>query len=121
MARIVQAIVGLAALGLAGCGGGDDEKPSLAAKGGKPVVTVRITTDEHFLSPQYTRLSIPGTYTLQVENEGAVGHAVTVEHDGRTLETPVLAPGETYEAAIDLADPGEYDVYCPVDDHRGRG
>lgn|SRR5262249_25268055 len=121
MARILQAIVGLAAFGLAGCGGGEDEKPSLAVSGGKPIVTVRVTTDEHFLSPQYTRLGTPGTYTLQVENEGILSHSLRVEHDGRRLETPLLAPGERYEVGIDLTDTGEYTIYCPVEGHRAKG
>ena len=122
MARILQAIAGLAALGLAGCvGGGEDEKSTLAGAGGKPIVTVRVTTDEHFLSPQYTRLVTPGTYKLQVENEGTLSHSLTVEHDGRTLETPPLAPGERYEAGIDLTDTGEYTIYCPVEGHRDKG
>ena len=93
MARVLAALLGVAVLGLAGCGGGN-EKQSLVATGGNPVLTVPITIEEHLVSPQYTRLSIPGTYTLQIENEGSVAHAVTIEHKGRTLVTPTIAPGQ---------------------------
>ncbi len=113
MARVLAALLGVAVLGLAGCGGGN-EKQSLVATGGNPVLTVPITIEEHLVSPQYTRLSIPGTYTLQIENEGSVAHAVTIEHKGRTLVTPMIDPGKTYEVAIDISDPGDYELSYPV-------
>ena len=111
MARVLAAMFGVVIL--AGCGG--NGKQSLVATGGKPVLTVPVTVDEHLVSPRYTRLSIPGTYTLQIENEGTVAHAVTVKHKGRTLVTPMIAPGKNYEVAIDISDPGDYELSYPVD------
>ncbi len=113
MARVLAAMLGVAVLALAGCGAGNG-KQLLVATGGTPVLTVPITIDEHLVSPKYTRLSIPGTYTLQIKNEGAVAHIVTVEHKGRTLVTPMIAPGTTYEVAIDISDPGDYKLSYPV-------
>ena len=114
MARVLAAVLGVAVLGLAGCGGGN-EKQSLVATGGQPILTVPVAIDEHLVSPRYTRLSIPGTYTLQIENEGAVAHTVTIEHKGRTLVTPMIAPGKKDEVAIDISDPGDYELSYPVD------
>lgn len=119
MARVLAAMLGVAALGLAGCGGGN-ENQSLVATGGKPILTVPVTIDERLVSPKYTRLSFPGTYLLQIENEGTVAHAVTVEHKGRTLVTPAIAPGKTYEVAIDISDPGDYELSYPAGGHRGK-
>jgi len=112
--------LGTAALGLAGCGADESDKQTLTTTG-RPVITVRITTDEHFLSPQYTRLSIPGTYDLQIENEGDLAHALRIEHDGRSADVARLEPGATAALTLDLSDPGVYDVYCPLDGDRGKG
>ena len=35
-------------------------------------------------------------------------------------ETDEIAPGESADLTVDLAD-GEYEIYCPIDDHRSMG
>jgi hypothetical protein len=97
MTRVLAAMLGVAALAFAGCGAGN-EKRSLVATGGTPVLTVPITIDEHLVSPKYTRLSIPGTYTVLIENEGAVAHTV----------------------AVDISDPGDYELSYAGDGHGGK-
>jgi hypothetical protein len=111
MARVLAALFGVAALGLAGCGSGSKSQP--LATGGVSRLTVPISIDEHLVSPKYTRLSLPGSYLIQIKNEGTAGHAVTIEHEGRTLETPTIAPGATYEVTLDLSDPGDYTLSYP--------
>ena len=63
----------------------------------------------------------PGTYTFHVTNDGAAVHAHEVEGPTGEVETPELGPGESADLAVDLSESGEYELYCPVGDHRDRG
>jgi hypothetical protein len=112
MARVLAALFGVAALGLAGCG--SSSKNESLPTGGVSRLTVPISLGENLVSPKYTRLSIPGSYLIEIENEDTVGHAVTIEHEGRTLETPTIAPGKTYDLTLDLSDRGTYTLSYPV-------
>jgi plastocyanin len=66
--------------------------------------------------------SLPaGPTTLQVTNDGTIEHSFEIEGQGLEEELDHhLQPGETLTLQVDLA-PGTYEVYCPVDDHRGEG
>jgi uncharacterized cupredoxin-like copper-binding protein len=63
----------------------------------------------------------PGSYTFRVVNEGEQTHALEIEGPEGEVETGDLAPGESADLAVDLSEPGEYELYCPVDGHRGQG
>ena len=39
---------------------------------------------------------------------------MTIEHKGRSLVTPMIAPGKMYEVAVDISNPGDYDLSYPV-------
>ena len=94
--------IGIALLALAGCGGGAASSGStttttaaftgpLAATGGSVVLDVPITLSEFAISPEYTRLSIPGVYNIDVTNEGTITHAIVLERAGIKVQTPPLA------------------------------
>ena len=53
-------------------------------------------------------------------NDGEVPHALEVEGDGIEVETGSIAPGEAAELTVELRE-GEYEVYCPIGDHRAEG
>jgi plastocyanin len=128
--------IGIAVLALAGCGGGRSSNETseprtttvptaftgpLAAGSGHVVLTVPISTSEFAISPQYTRLSIPGIYEIDITNEGRIPHAIVIERNGIKVRTPPIPPGESTELKVNLTVAGTYEVYCPVDHHRAKG
>ncbi len=124
--------IGIAVLALAGCGGGGSSSEStttttavftgpLTATHGSVILDVPITTSEFAISPEYTRLSIPGVYTIDVTNEGRITHAIVLERNGIKVQTPPIAPGKSAELKVKLTVPGTYHVYCPIDGHRAKG
>ena len=62
-----------------------------------------------------------GPTTFQVRNTGTMVHSFEVEGQGieKKLDQP-LQPNEQATLQVDL-EPGRYRVYCPVDQHAGRG
>ena len=115
---ILTAAAILAMLALVGCGGADDEDGSEAES--PSIRTVEIALRDFSLDPARISLQESGVYTLHVVNSGQTTHAIEVEGVGVEEETPDLAPGESADLKIDV-DEGDYDMYCPVDGHRGKG
>ena len=100
-------------LALLACGEDGDE-----ASSGQ---VVEITGTEFALAPPTVNLDEPGTYTFRFVNDGEFEHALEIEGHGVEEETDVIGGGETAELTVDLTEEGEYEMYCPVDDHRGMG
>lgn len=89
--------------------------PDASELGNEVAVTLTDFSIEMELSPR------AGITTFVVTNDGAVEHSFAVVGgaiDSRFDEP--LAPGETRALTTDL-DPGTYDVFCPIGDHRQRG
>jgi uncharacterized cupredoxin-like copper-binding protein len=62
-----------------------------------------------------------GPTTFVVTNDGTIEHNFEIEGQGiEAVLAENLPPGETMSLAAELA-PGEYRVYCPVDDHAAQG
>jgi len=72
------------------------------------------------LEPKTMRLDAPGTYTFKVTNDGQTQHALEIDGNGVEEETDTLGPGESGEVTVELA-AGEYELYCPIDNHRANG
>jgi uncharacterized cupredoxin-like copper-binding protein len=114
-------LLAFAAVLLPACGGGstpDEASPNGAGAGGGEVVEVALS--EFALEPASFSLE-PGSYTFHVVNDGSVVHALEIEGPSGEMETGDLEPGESADLEIDLSEPGEVEIYCPVDDHRGMG
>ena len=120
-------LIGLALLMLAGCGeaAGDKFLPttttvtrSLAAPNRPAAFHVRISTDGHLLSPQYTTLGNPGVFWVDFTNEGKGPHGLVIEGQGGRITLGPVKPGETASKKVDLTEPGEYKIWCPVAGHR---
>ena len=111
-------LVSIAFLGLAACGGDDEPAgQAVAPAAGGEVVEVALT--DFAIEPSALALE-PGSYTFRVVNEGGAVHALEVEGPTGEVETEELEPGGSADLAVTLED-GEYELYCPVGDHRDRG
>lgn len=113
------ALIPIAVLALAGCGGGDDSAggTTTSADTGTPVT---VSLVDFALEPKTVQLDAPGTYTFKVTNDGQAQHALELEGNGIEEETDTLGPGDSGEVTVELA-AGEYELYCPIDGHRANG
>ncbi|TLS41836.1 copper-binding protein [Streptomyces montanus] len=119
---------GLAAGALAGilvaCGGGNgdggDSSSSAPEQTGEPGTTQVDVKLVDFKMELSERTLKAGDYTFVVKNDGHHDHAMEIEGSGTEQETRTLAPGESANLTVSLKD-GKYEVYCPVDDHKGMG
>jgi uncharacterized cupredoxin-like copper-binding protein len=105
------------ALLAAACGGGGGGE----ATAGGASKTIEIAETEFALDPSTVSIDEPGTYTFRAVNQGKVEHALEIEGHGVEEETEKIAPGETAELTVELNEAGDYEMYCPVDDHKGMG
>ena len=63
----------------------------------------------------------PGSYTLEVVNEGNATHDLVVERDGADVAaTETIAPGASATLTVTLEE-GEYVFYCSIGNHRAMG
>ncbi len=109
----------LAVLAPAGCGSDDgDEAGGTTAAAAEQ--SVELTATEFRFDPADVTLDNAGTVTFTVSNEGQEEHALEVEGNGIEEETETIAPGESDTLTVEL-EPGEYELYCPIDGHRDQG
>ena len=114
-------LLAFAAVLLPACGGEstpDGASPNGAGTDGGEVVDVALS--EFALEPASFSLE-PGSYTFHVVNDGSIAHALEVEGPSGEVETEDLQPGDSADLEVELSEPGEYEIYCPVDDHKGMG
>jgi len=111
------ALAGLVlSVALAGCGGDDG---SSSSSSGSQTVEVHLT--DFALDPSQLSVQKPGTYTFRAVNDGQTVHALQIEGHGIEEETEEIQPGESAEVTVELPEPGDYELYCPVDDHKAMG
>jgi len=99
-------------LALLACGSDEEEEA-----GGQ---TVDVTATEFAFDPANIQLDEAGTYTFHLTNAGEFEHALEIEGQGIEEETDVIGGGESADVTVDLTD-GEYEIYCPVGNHREMG
>jgi plastocyanin len=117
----ILALVGLFAAGCgSGYGGANSTAPTgtAATGGGK---SISITAADFSLDPSKIQIDQPGTYTIQLTNNGKTGHALEVEGQGIEDKTDTINPGDMTQLTVEITKPGTYEFYCPVDGHRGLG
>jgi plastocyanin len=102
---------------LPACGGEDDANDAGAPAGS---ADVEIVLADFTVEPSSLEFD-PGSYTFRVVNEGGQTHALAIDGPAGAVETGDLAPGESADLAVDLSEPGEYELYCPVGGHREQG
>lgn len=105
--------VGLALpLSLLACGGDDGEEAS-----GQ---TVDVSATEYSFDPSDIQVDAAGNYTFHLTNAGNEEHALEIEGQGIEEGTDIIGGGDSADVTVDLAD-GEYEIYCPVSNHREMG
>jgi plastocyanin len=129
-------LLATAALVAAGCGDDDDDgggggeatpaaeeatstpTEEAAGGGGEPLT---LTADAGgAISWDPTDLTAPaGEVSIELVNESSVPHAVEVEGNGVEEESETVTGANT-TLTVEL-EPGEYELYCPVGNHRDQG
>ncbi len=115
----VRSAVAIAAvLALAGCGGGESEE---SAATGPALKTVQISEVDFKLQPAKVTVEKAGVYAFKVVNNGKTAHALEIEGEGVEAKSDTLQPGDSTELKVDLKKAGSYEMYCPIDGHKGLG
>jgi plastocyanin len=124
---LLGAVVVVVAVLTGGCGGSDggSKKASStttpASSGGTVVKTVTVHEKEYKLTPSSISLPKAGTYVFKGVNGGTTAHALAVEGNGVDMDGAEISPGSTGTLKVTLPKNGTYEIYCPVDGHKGLG
>jgi len=102
---------------LAACGGSS----SSSAGDGPVLQTIQISEKEYSLTPGTVTVSKTGTYEFRVTNNGTIAHALEVEGNGIEEKIGDIQPGAGATLRVTLTKDGSYEMYCPIDGHRGQG
>jgi uncharacterized cupredoxin-like copper-binding protein len=82
-------------------------------------VAVQVDLTEYAINMPDTLAA--GKQQLQITNHGKEQHSFVIEGTGVHQQLPGnLTGGGTGTLDVDLK-PGTYEVYCPVDEHKGKG
>jgi plastocyanin len=119
MTRTLLALAAvLVVFAAAACGSDEGNGDEAGGSGGQ---RIEIVGTEFQLEPAEVQLDDPGTYTFVLRNEGGTIHALEVEGHGVEEETGEIEAGETAELTVELPEAGEYELYCPVGNHKDEG
>jgi plastocyanin len=133
---VLTCAAALALGALAGCGGDDNESeggggtapaeqttPSKTGGGGATATLAQEAVEAGglaFSQPNPTVQAGSVKITLTNPSGNQLPHAIEVEGNGVEEETDTIEPGGEASVTVDL-EPGTYEFYCPVDNHRGQG
>jgi plastocyanin len=126
---VLLAAGALFAIPAVGCGDDDDEgeteaateATSTATAGGGGGETVQISATDFAFDPANPTVKA-GTVTFNLTNDGQAPHNIEVEGPSGEAELEQdLAAGQSGELTVDLSEPGTYEMYCPVGNHREQG
>jgi plastocyanin len=124
-------LLGAFALPVAGCGGDDDDGGNGggngsggggAASGGGVGQTLKIAADPGG-ALKFDKSSLTaeaGKVTIVMDNPSDLPHAVEIEGNGLEVAGETVEKGGVSKASADL-EPGEYEFYCPVGNHKDAG
>lgn len=79
----------------------------------------RIEVIETEYSITLPRTLAPGRYTFVVDNMGRAGHDLAIKGPG--VDVVKRLPHGGRAEIITTLQPGTYELWCPMDDHRDRG
>ena len=111
------AVTLLAVLGVAACGGDDDDGAATGAPATGADEIAVVAEDLAFDAEAYE--ADAGEVTISYENTGAIEHTLVIDGvDDFKLVVPTT--GDVDEATVAL-DEGQYTIYCDVAGHRDAG
>jgi plastocyanin len=124
-------LLGALAIPVAGCGDDDDDGGNGggnggggggAASGGGGGQTLKIAADPGG-ALKFDKSSLTakaGKVTIVMDNPSDLPHAVEIEGSGVEVAGETVEKGGVSKASADL-EPGEYEFYCPVGNHKDAG
>lgn len=80
---------------------------------------VTIKMSEYVISPSVISIDANEDTTFILKNLGFTTHNFVV--DELSIYSGIIPPGESKTITFMAEEPGEYDFYCSVDNHRGNG
>ncbi|MBX6342417.1 MAG: cupredoxin domain-containing protein, partial [Thermomicrobiaceae bacterium] len=87
--------------------------------------SVTLDETEFKITPNTLTATVGEPVTFTVTNSGKLQHNITVELESRGIEQTLfdanLQPGETKTATYTFSQAGEWEMYCPVGQHRQAG
>ncbi|MFF4948027.1 cupredoxin domain-containing protein [Streptomyces chattanoogensis] len=108
---------------VAACGGAapHDGSAERQQTSGRPAATkAEVTLADFRLKLSRTTFTAGQRYDFVARNHGQHMHALEIEGPGGEHHTRTLKPGASASLGVTLR-PGTYEVYCPVDGHKGLG
>ncbi|HEY6777365.1 MAG TPA: plastocyanin/azurin family copper-binding protein [Thermoleophilaceae bacterium] len=107
-----------------GYGSRDNTDGQNASGGGGKATVLALSADPggdlKFDKSSLTAKAGDVTIVLRNPSSATAPHAVEIEGHGVEEESDTIDPGGTSKVSAKL-EPGEYEFYCPVDDHKGAG
>jgi plastocyanin len=89
--------------------------------GGPVLQTIQISAKEYSLTPSKVNLTKRGTYEFKATSNGTIAHALEIGGNGVEEKTGSIEPGSSETLRVTFSKAGSYEVYCPIDGHRGQG
>lgn len=119
---LVLSTIGLLAAGCGSSGGGGNtNRGALGETAGLVGNKLTLILKDFTITPSSVTLPKPGTYTIEIHNEGAQLHNIAVEGHGVDKEGTAITFGKNESVSVTLDKTGEYEMYCPVDGHKALG
>jgi plastocyanin len=94
---------------------------SASARASDTPATALSATEADFSIALSSSTVTAGTYEITVVNEGSATHSLTIEGPGGVDQTSDTLQGGRSTTMTVTLQPGEYEVYCPIGNHRSMG
>ena len=124
---------GALALALTACGSDTTSPPAAGSSAaattsasgsasGSATTGSEVTATEADFSISLSQRTLPaGTYTVTVKNTGSATHSLEIEGPGvKDAVSDKVQGGQSTTMTVTLQ-PGTYEVYCPIGNHRAMG
>lgn len=119
--RPVAALAVVLALGVAACGGENGNSDQGGAPAGQPAAqATQLEATEFAFDPSQVTVA-PGEHEFEIVNRGEVEHALEIHTPDGEVETDRVGAGDSATVTANLSEPGSYEFYCPVANHRELG